>query len=262
MERVVKNTIREAKKGTVSNKISRKLINRNPMKKSPQPPRIQETFMAAIGKGIRVVKSPAALALTALFALTRLAGAQPTVSAINVDGIILCTNTALTCTAASTGGTITNAVISGTTAVLGGTGTTEVSANLNSSSTGIGTATANISYALTTNLIYSLTVTVTDNTGATASTTATFDTLYPTLVIEAEDFNFSGGDYTNTPEDGGFCLYLNDVGKEGIDEHKGDPTNGTQGYYRPNDAVILQGAAPNNGTEQKYVTALANGTRL
>jgi hypothetical protein len=259
MERVVKNTIREAKKGTVSNKISRKLINRNPMKKSPQPPRIQETFMAAIGKGIRVVKSPAALALTALFALTRLAGAQPTVSAINVDGIILCTNTALTCTAASTGGTITNAVISGTTAVLGGTGTTEVSANLNSSSTGIGTATANISYALTTNLIYSLTVTVTDNTGATASTTATFDTLYPTLVIEAEDFNFSGGDYTNTPEDGGFCLYLNDVGKEGIDEHKGDPTNGTQGYYRPNDAVILQGAAPNNGTEQKYVTALANG---
>jgi len=218
--------------------------------------------MAAIGKGIRVVQSPAALALTVLFSLARLAGAQPALTAINVDGIILCTNTELTCTATSASGTITNAVISGTTAVLGGTGTTPVSANLNSSSTGIGTATANISYALTTNLIYKLTVTATDNTGATTSTTATFDTLHPTLVIEASDFNFNGGDYSNTPENGGFDVYLGDVGVEGIDEHKGAPGNeGTSGvsYYRSTDAVVMQGAAPNSGTEQKFVTDAANG---
>ena len=49
------------------------------MKKSPHQPRIRETLRAAFGRAIRVVQSPAALALTALIALTHPVVAQPTV---------------------------------------------------------------------------------------------------------------------------------------------------------------------------------------
>jgi hypothetical protein len=234
------------------------------MKKSRSIPLVLESFIAAIGKVIRLIQCPAALALTALFALTHIAAAQPVVGAINANGIILCTNTELSCTVTSSTGTITNTEISISTTLLGGGSPSSLSTNLKSFTTGLGTATATISYPLTSNLIYTVTVTAMDNTGASGTTNASFDTISPSLVIEAEDYNFSSGHYTNTPGDGGLALYVNLVGTEGIDEHKGAPGNeitGGQadGYYRPSDAVVMQDAAPNNGTAQKYVTGLANG---
>ncbi len=214
--------------------------------------------MAAIGKGIRVLQSPAALALTALFAMTRLAVAQPVVGAINANGIILCTNTELTCSITATTGTITNVSISVSTTLLGGGSASSLTTNINAFTTGLGTATANVSYPLTTNLIYTVSVTALDSSGASGSTNASFDTIQPILVIEAEDFNYSGGHYLNTPPNGGLALYQGQVGVSNIDEFKLVNQN-TQSYYRPLDLVIMQGAAPNNGTEQKYVTAAANG---
>jgi hypothetical protein len=183
----------------------------------------------------------------------------PSVSAINVNGIILSTNTTLTCTASSTSGAITNVQAIVKTSTLGATTSTTVTNNLNSSTSGLGSGSADISYALKTNLIYNVTIVATDNSGNGGSATATFDTISPALVIEAEDFNYSGGGYTNTPANGGLSLYHNQVGVQSVDENKQHPGNGVQGDYRPGDAVVIQFAAPDNGTEQKYVTAAANG---
>jgi hypothetical protein len=195
--------------------------------------------------------------------LTQISGATPpTVSTITPDEIIFCTNTTLTCTANSTG-TITNVAMILTTSALGGT-PTSVTNNLTSPVvTGLGTAAATVSYPLASNVIYKVTIVATDDNGFLASSTASFDTLTPSLVIEAEDFNYGGGEFTNTPADGGLALYANaPLGVAEIDLQK-NPANGTQSadgsYYRSGDVIINGYAAPNNGTEQKYVTAAANG---
>jgi hypothetical protein len=197
--------------------------------------------------------------------LTLLSGPlPPSVSVISPNEIILCTNTQLTCTATSSGGTITNVQLIATTSALGGIGSTTVTNTLSAPAvTGLGTGTANINYALTANLIYNVTVAATDDNGFVAKATASFDTLAPSLVIEAEDFNFSGGGFTNTPANGGLALYANAPLAVSLTDYQKDLANGTQAadgsYYRSDDVIINGYANPVNGTEQKYVTAAANG---
>jgi len=191
----------------------------------------------------------------------------PTVSTITPNLIAFCTNKVVTSTATSTDSTITNFQVIVTSSTLGGIATT-VTNTLTSSSvttTGLGTSTATVSYTLQANTIYkSIIVKATDADSVTAASPAgLLDTLTPTLVIEASDFNFSGGQFIDTPSNGGVALYTNQVGTQGVDENKASRTGGTQGYYRPDDAVIMQPAAPFDGTpsstEQKFVTALAYG---
>jgi hypothetical protein len=197
----------------------------------------------------------------------------PTMTAVTPNLITLCTNTALTCTASSSASIITNVQVTVLSGVLGGSTNTTIY-NLSSnqlSVAGIDTSTANISLALTTNVVYhSVTVKATDGNGVNVvSAPVSFDTLYPTLVIEASDFNFTtngvSGGFIDTPENGGLDLYVNRVGTEGIDEHK-QTGSGSQAnkdaYYRPTDAVIVGDASPISGpsaTEQKFITAAADG---
>lgn len=195
----------------------------------------------------------------------------PTLSTISPSLTTLCTNMALTATASSTASTIVNVQVIATTTTLGGATNTVTTNSIGSpllTVTGLGTATAHISYALATNTIYPLvTVIATDANGKTASlSTTTFDTLVPNLVIEASDFNFSNGQFFDTPANGGVALYTNQVGVEGVDEHK-QTRAGTKSYYRTNDAVVIQAANPQLGTppsatEQKFITAAANGDTL
>jgi hypothetical protein len=193
----------------------------------------------------------------------------PTLSTISPSLTTLCTNTALTSTATSTVTTITNVQVIVQSTTLGGVITNISTNTIGSPSltvTGLGTPTANISYALATNTIYlSVVVKATDGNGLNVSLAGTsFDTLVPALVIEASDFNYSSGSFIDTPADGGLALYVNQAGVEGIDEHKSTARTSTKSYYRPSDAVIIQGATPGLGTpptstEQKFVTAAANG---
>src|SRR5262249_35032444 len=97
--------------------------------------------------------------------------------------------------------------------------------------------------------------------------TNTLDTIVPSLVIEASDFNFTSngvsGVFIDTPANGGLALYTNQIGNQGIDEDK-SPRNGAQSYYRPSAAGIIQAARPGSGhppigTEQKFVSAAASG---
>jgi hypothetical protein len=187
----------------------------------------------------------------------------PTLSTVSPNGIILCTNGSLTCTANSTETSISSVQVTMTTTTLGGTATNTSVFFTNASASwvsGIGTASASISFPLTTNTIYqSVVVQATDADGlSVTSAPVAFDTLAPYLVIEAADFNYNSGLFFDTPPNGGLALYTNQVGNQGIDENKNSRTS-TQSYYRPSDATIIQAANPSAGTEQKFVTALANG---
>ena len=182
--------------------------------------------------------------------------------------IALSTNTVFTSTAASTVTTISSVKVIATTNTLGGTPvvvTNEPAVIVN----GLGTPNVTISYALTPNTVYApLIVQVVDADGVLISATNYFDTVQPTLVIEASDFNFTSnsvsGTFIDTPADGGLALYTNQVGTQGIDENKNTARTGTQSYYRPNDAVIIQAANPGSGTpatgtEQKFINAAIDG---
>lgn len=228
--------------------------------------------MAALGRAIRVVQSPAALALTVLIALTHPVAAQPTVGAVDVAGIMLCTNTEMTCTVTSSSSTITNISLSYGTKSINGGSVNSVTTNVNKYTTGLNTATATFSYPLVPNVIYTgLTVTALDDTGASGATNGlvanapeVLDTLQPTLVIEAEDYNYTNGGYMNTPPDGGLALYQGLVGIPQID-YQWQNSTGPANYYRPTDATGGNGPqCETTGDDvglmpQKFWTALANG---
>lgn len=177
----------------------------------------------------------------------------------SLNNVILATNTSFSYTMVSEG-LVTNIQVIAVTNGLSGTTNTVTNGvtSTNLTVTGLGTSTATVTIPLQSNTVYSLTISGTDNNGLTSAESEKFDTITPSLVMEAEDFNYSGGEYMNTPSDGGLALYTNQVGVQGIDEF-GIWGDGTQGYYRPQDAVVIQAAAPDNGTEQKYVISEAAG---
>ena len=144
-----------------------------------------------------------------------------------------------------------------TTTTLAGTTTNTTIYNVGSPGltvTGLGTSSATISLALAANTIYqSVIINATDADNLSVSSSASFDTLVPTLVIEAADFNYSSGQFMDTPANGGLWLYQNLVGTAGIDENKASRTNSQ--IYRPTDAVVIQAAASTSSTAQKFVSA-------
>jgi hypothetical protein len=178
----------------------------------------------------------------------------PSLSPSGLNGLTLCTNTALTEVAAATGGTITNVVaIIKETAFPSGI-VTNMTNNLNATTAGIDTSTANISIPLTTNVTYSIKVTASDSSGNLVSSTSAFDTISPALVIEATDFNFTSGGFIDTPPNGGVFLYTNQVGQEGVDEHKVAGNTSTITHYRgASEETIIQPAGSTTFTEQKFV---------
>ncbi len=192
-----------------------------------------------------------------------LAPVPPAVASITPNLVTLSTNQYLSCTVTSSITTISSFQVTATTTTLGGTATSTTTYNMGSpglSVAGLGTPSATVSVAIATNTIYqSVVVTATDaDNVAVSSAPASFDTLTPNLVIEAGDFNFSSGSFIDTPANGGFALYQGKTGVQGVDENK-ITRAGTQSYYRPADATIVQAADSTSGTEQKFVTAAANG---
>ena len=184
----------------------------------------------------------------------------PTMSSIGLNNLTLCTNTYAPVTAtAAAGKTISSFQVIATTSSLSSIITTTVTNTYSTNSSfvsGIGTGTATIKVPLTTNLNYVLSVSATDNTGTSASTGATFDTIAPALVIEATDFNFSGGGFIDTPQNGGVYLYAGALGTEGVDEHKNcSNPSGVVAYRSASDEVVIQDAGSVTFNEQKFIVA-------
>jgi hypothetical protein len=191
-------------------------------------------------------------------ALNFLSGPQPpSLAAIPINGLTQCTNQVLNTTAtAASGNTISSFEVISTTTPFGSkiSTTTTNTYSVNSSVvSGLGTATAVLNYPLTTNEIYTVSVVATDNAGNIASANAHFDTIQPALVIEATDFNFSSGGFLNTPANGGYFLYTNQMGTETVDEHKNPGNVSTTIPYRsPSEEAIINYAYPDTLSEQKY----------
>jgi hypothetical protein len=84
-----------------------------------------------------------------------------------------------------------------------------------------GSATSqNVSAALTSNMVYTAFIQVTDLSGNPASATVTFDTINPAYTFEAEDFDFGGGMFFDNPQTNAYTL--ND-GVGGIDFINNNP---------------------------------------
>ena len=89
----------------------------------------------------------------------------------------------------------------------------------------------NVSTPLALNVTnYTAVITVTDNAGNSHSTTIYFDTFDPASYdIEAEDFDFSGGQYIDNPvitSNAAPNSYFDKVGTYGTDEYPGDDNSG------------------------------------
>jgi hypothetical protein len=184
----------------------------------------------------------------------------PSVTAITINALTLCTNTFLPVTATvPAGNTITSFQVVSTTTPFGSAIATTTTSNYSANSSfisGLGTATATINYPLTTNLNYTVTVSATDNGGHTTSVSGGFDTVSPNLVIEATDFNFSSGGFLDTPANGGVYLYTGAQGNESVDEHKNCSNPSTVVAYRAaGDEVVIQDAGSTTFNEQKFVVA-------
>jgi hypothetical protein len=101
-------------------------------------------------------------------------------------------------------------------------------------------------YGLASNMTYTASIRVTDAFGFSTSTETQFETMWvdvpPVLYLwEAEDFDFSRGQYFNHPDlcnaAGSPNCYFGTVGVEGVDEHK--IGGGNNHLYRPEDAVSI-----------------------
>jgi len=192
----------------------------------------------------------------------------PVITNLAPSYIYFVTNQQLTFSAASSTSDITNAQVIATTTGLPGTGSGTNTVTYGPSSSGLtivglGTPNVNVSLALNTNTLYSVTVKVIDSNGIVVQEQDQFDTVQPVLEWEAEDFNFSGGEWiTNIPADGGLYAYTNQVGETGIDEQFAQAASHGGGAYRPSDPVNFQvlGEETSSGigyTQQKYAEYLA-----
>ena len=112
---------------------------------------------------------------------------------------------ALTFTATSPAGiTINPSGISATLTIQTLTGQTTVT-NITTANGLVVTGSAtskNVSVPLTTNLIYSAVLNVTDVNGSPASSSISFDTLSPNYTWEAEDYDYNGGQFFDNPPTG------------------------------------------------------------
>jgi hypothetical protein len=88
-----------------------------------------------------------------------------------------------------------------------------------------------VSLPLTSNVVYSATITVTTENNETATSTVTFDTVVPGYIFEAEDFNFGGGQFINPPETN---AYLDLSAVIGIDAESFNYNTNSQMVYRTN----------------------------
>ena len=109
-----------------------------------------------------------------------------------------------------------------------------------------GTSTSrNVSTPLTTNLVYTAVINVTDVNGSPASSTVSFDTLSPNYVWEAEDFDYNDGTtsglFIDNPQTN---AYLNLASVEGVDGHAANFPGGQNAYGRGVLNTEVNGDAP------------------
>jgi len=172
---------------------------------------------------------------------------RPVISNLYPDGSVLMQATnKLTFTAAA----VVPILASGVQVVLDGT---DVSTNL--VVTGAGTTNVSVSYpSLALNQNHTATITVTDTDGISSLTTVVnFDTYNPAFTWEAEDYDFSSGQYINSPilsSTAQAGSYFGVSGTQGIDFN--DYTGDGPETFRPDH---MSTAVSTDAPRQNYVSA-------
>ena len=169
--------------------------------------------------------------------------AYPAIANVQPDGTILMQVTNLLSFTATSGAAITNVQV-----VLNGM---DISTNLMIT----GTLTSKtVTYGgIKTNQAYTGTITVKDANNLSASVPVSFDTFNPVFLWEAEDFDYSGGVYINTPvlsSTNAPDSYFGVVGTQGIDENDIGHTGPEQ--YRTND---FMSTSPSGDTARRNFLA-------
>jgi hypothetical protein len=123
--------------------------------------------------------------------------------------------------------------------------------------TGSSTSKSAIYTGLKTNMAYTAVVSVTDANGSAASSTFHFDTFVPLFTWEAEDWDFSEGQYINNPvptSTPAANSYFGQIGVQGFDENETgtDPAN----LYRSGDP--MNASLCTDVPRQKYLDAKAS----
>jgi fibronectin type 3 domain-containing protein len=193
--------------------------------------------------------------------------------------LTLCTNTSLTFTASSgaisgvpttTISSFSNVVATSTLGSSVITKTTNVYTVNGTVSgvtvAGLNTSSATLTMPLSQNLKYGVAVTAFPASGTPLATTAAFDTFAPALVIEASDYNFSGGMWYETPANGGVWAYYNAstpvVAQSTIDFLKTGGEGPNALFYRDlfTGAPYITEAYADTFNEQKNVVATTGAT--
>jgi hypothetical protein len=186
------------------------------------------------------------------------ARAQPTIANVNPNGTyqLQYTNSLSFVASSAAGVTAVTVQLSGTT--LAGQPVLK-SYSLSSGLTTSGSATSyTVSAPLTSNVVYTATINVTDGNSQTASTSVSFDTVAPTYTFEAEDYDYtsgaSTGQFFNNPQ---IDDYAGLGSTDGTDCHN---SGGGNADYRLNNlSVAGQAGLGNESTGDKsraaYVTA-------
>jgi hypothetical protein len=120
--------------------------------------------------------------------------------------------------------------------------------------TGSSTSKSAIYTGLKTNMAYTAVVSVTDANGSAANSTINFDTFVPLFTWEAEDWDFSQGQYINNPvptSTPAANSYFGQIGVQGFDENETGtaPAN----LYRPGD--LMNASLCTDVPRQKYLDA-------
>jgi hypothetical protein len=134
--------------------------------------------------------------------------------------------------------------------------------------TGTSTSKSAVLNGLTANRAYTAAITVTDANGNVATSTVDFDTFTPVALFEGEDWDFSGGQFINSPvlsSTENSNSYYNKVGVQSIDENEtanGGAGDGPAGdhAFRPSD-VMAAGLA-NDVPRQNFIDAQAGDANI
>jgi regulation of enolase protein 1 (concanavalin A-like superfamily) len=106
-----------------------------------------------------------------------------------------------------------------------------------------GTSTSwSVSASLTSNVVYTAVIQVTDANENTISSTVSFDTINPAYTFEAEDYDYNNGQFINGPQTNAYA------GLNAVDEVDAHNTGGGTAPYRPNPSGL---ATEQNGDKPR-----------
>jgi len=160
-----------------------------------------------------------------------LALAQPTISSIYPDGSVQFQWTNKLTFVTGGAAAVTNISVTFDCKPMGGTENIQIY----NSAAGLTINGNNVSAPLQSNVVYSATIIVTDSTGASATSTVSFDTIRPSYTWEAEDWDFDSGQFIDNPQ---LNAYAGKVAVPEVDGHV-DYTGGVGTAYRPAGGAVV-----------------------